>query len=277
MNFKGRKFLLLLIFSGLFGIRDSYAEDKLEALRQTLKSKTGFTAQQAGNIMALVEAADKKNLLPEILINRINEGIARKSDFQTIFKIANRKLNSLEAAKKLIDESLSKGIAAKDVKYSHQLLAELLEKGLSPGDFRAMAGLILARNMKMEELTEICGLLAGRKGKNMPAEYRREIISLAIEKKLDFKAIKYISEIAEAEFRSGYLYPEEIKDIVAEGLVKNRGAGKIRETLAETRGQESIKDRKSMEKEWSGEKGDIYDELKQRGENKGVLDGVPGK
>lgn len=211
----------------VFSVGYSSAENQMNQIKQLLGSKTDFTEKQVENILDLLEKSDIGGLPVEILTNRIKEGVARKSDFPTLLEVLTKKVDSLKQAKELIYECLNKGFSVKDIKYSQQLLAELLERDLSSDDFRIIANLALLQNMKLDELVPVCEVLVRNKEENFPVEYSREIVSLAIVKGLDRKAIEYISETIQEVMRGNALKPDEIKDIILGGLNKHRSVRKI--------------------------------------------------
>jgi len=247
----------LLFILGLFLVTDISAQNKLTEIKQFLESKTDFTAQQVGDILSLVESANRDDLPSEILINRLKEGIARKSAYQTVLEVLTQKINSLKLAKGQISECLNKGIKVENIKYSHQLLAELLERGLSEDDFKLLSKLVLIRNMKLDELVQLCEIIVKHKEEQFPAEYSKEIVSLAITKKMNLRAIKYIGGIVLEELQSKRLSSEEIKDIVVYGLNKHRSITRIKETHGETAGRGKITDEKLRGGKRPEQKGEI--------------------
>jgi len=249
----------------VFSVGYSSAENQMNQIKQLLGSKTDFTEKQVENILDLLEKSDIGGLPVEILTNRIKEGVARKSDFPTLLEVLTKKVDSLKQAKELIYECLNKGFSVKDVKYSQQLLAELLERDLSSDDFRIIANLALLQNMKLDELVPVCEVLVRNKEENFPVEYSREIVSLAIVKGLDRKAIEYISETIQEVMRDNALKPDEIKDIILGGLNKHRSVRKIQEAIRETAGGGKTGLEKSAVRRGAETRGEIKDELKQRG------------
>lgn len=249
----------------VFSVGYSSAENQMNQIKQLLGSKTDFTEKQVENILDLLEKSDIGGLPVEILTNRIKEGVARKSDFPTLLEVLTKKVDSLKQAKELIYECLNKGFSVKDIKYSQQLLAELLERDLSSDDFRIIANLALLQNMKLDELVPVCEVLVRNKEENFPVEYSREIVSLAIVKGLDRKAIEYISETIQEVMRDNALKPDEIKDIILGGLNKHRSVRKIQEAIRETAGGGKTGLEKSAVRRGAETRGEIKDELKQRG------------
>ncbi|MFH2070458.1 MAG: hypothetical protein ABIJ11_04525 [Elusimicrobiota bacterium] len=249
----------------VFSVGYSSAENQMNQIKQLLGSKTDFTEKQVENILDLLEKSDIGGLPVEILTNRIKEGVARKSDFPTLLEVLTKKVDSLKQAKELIYECLNKGFSVKDIKYSQQLLAELLERDLSSDDFRIIANLALLQNMKLDELVPVCEVLVRNKEENFPVEYSREIVSLAIVKGLDRKAIEYISETIQEVMRGNALKPDEIKDIILGGLNKHRSVRKIQEAIRETAGRGKTGLEKSAVRRGAETRGEIKDELKQRG------------
>jgi len=258
-----QKWLFLFII-GLFLSPDIFAQNKLTETKQLLESKTGFTAQEISDILAIIESANRDGLPSEILINRLKEGIARKSSFQNLLEVLNRKTNSLKLAKELIRQCLDKGIKVENIKYSHQLTAELLERGLSEDDFKLLSNLVLMRRMKLDELVQICEIIVRHKEEQFPAGYSKEIVSLAITKKMNMREIQYIGEVVLEELRSKQLSSEEIRDIVVYGLNKNRSVTRIKEMLLETHGRGKISDEKLTGRKYPEQKGEISDELRRK-------------
>lgn len=256
---------VFLFISGLFLLGGSLYGNDLPEIKQLLEDKTNFTTQQVTNILNLIDSANKENLPVEILISRLKEGVARKSNFQTVLEVINKKTNSLRQAHSLIAAPLNKGISVENKKYSHQLLAELLERGLSSDDFNFLADLALSRNMKLDELVRLCEILVRNKEEGLRVEHSKEIISLAIVKKLDMKAIDYTNEIIREELQSRHLKAEEIKDTIIAGLSKHRSIRKIKEAIKEKVGLERITEETHKRKTSTERMPEINEELKQKG------------
>lgn len=251
---------ILIVFSSSYGV----ADNRTLEIRHLLNSRTDFTEKQVENILDLLEKSEIEGLPVEILINRLKEGVARRSTFPVVLNVLTKKINSLQLAKKLLYEYLNMGIRVKDIKYSQQLLAELLERNLLAEEFEAMAKLGLSHNMKMEELLRVCESFVRNKEENFPLAWTMEIVSLAITKGMDSRAIEYISETIQWAMRERTLKIDEIKDIIVEGLNKNRSVIKIKGDLRETAGLDRVSGEKSSDRRKMEKKGEIRDELRRK-------------
>ena len=248
----------------------SLSDNRTADIKQLLESRTDWTEKQVEDILGFIEKSKGEGLPVEVLINRLKEGVARGSNYTAVLEVLTKKINSLKSAKELIykhtDRDAPVGVSAEDIKYSHQLLAELLGRGLAEQEFEEISGIGLSHGIKMDELVRLCEILITSRELGFPSEYMREIILLAVAKGMRIRAIEYLSETLQGVMRDKTLKPGEIKDIIVDGLNRNRSVVRIKRDIKETARLDGLAgDRPSIRRKQETTRGEISETLRQEG------------
>lgn len=248
--------LFLFLFLGLICFAQ---EERMAEIKKFLEQKSNFSSEQIQAVLSLLDTANEKDLPVEFLVNRVKEGIARKADFPAIVKVISHKIEKLKLADELIKDCLHKGMRVKRLDYSRQVLGELLERDLSPDDFKDLSNLVILRRMDLEELIEISEVLVKLIERGIPVEYAKEVVTLALTKKMDIKRMEKTANLF-LEAKIMRVSPEEVKEIIVEGINQGLTTRRIRENIREVSVTEELKERARRE-----EKREISEELRQRG------------
>jgi len=257
---KIKKIHLATLFLFLFlGVICFAQEEGMGEIKKLLEQNSNFSSEQIQTVLSLLDSANKKDLPVEFLVNRVKEGIARKANFEAIIKVINQKIEKLKLADELIKDCLDKGIKAKNLDYSRQVLGELLERGLSADDFKDLSNLAILRKMDLEELTEASEVLVKLIERGIPVEYAKEVVTLALIKKMDIKRMEKTANLfLEANIMRISL--EETKEIIVEGINHGLSIRRIRENIEEVSFSEELRERTKRER-----KREISEELRERG------------
>jgi len=251
--------VLFLVVNPTFG--QTRGEKKLAQVKNLLEERSTFTPAEIQSLLTLLNKASKEDLPLEFLINRLKEGIARKAEYQTVYNVLEEKIEKLKLAKGLTAECLAKGIKTKDVNYSQRVLGELLERGLTPNDFKDLANLAVLRKVYLEDLVKICEVLVELQERAIPLNYAKEIISTAMVKKMPREEIERTAHLLFEAERMHIPY-EEAKNLITEGINKGRSSHRIKDDLEEMSSEEKEILRKKITRP---ERREISEELREKG------------
>ena len=160
-------------------------------------SGSGFTPAEQAKIETAVGQAAKEGLFPEILYERINEGVARKVPFERIFAVIEQKNSEMRELKIFCAESKKSnmpvpwtqenaaqlllarqnGLTGQDIYFYHQVLAAKINKANDFMDILKLASRAQKKGVSREFLKQYAAALADREA--AVAEQRRYFALLA--------------------------------------------------------------------------------------------------
>lgn len=190
------KKIFLIIFVSFILKADAellFAQCEIYRIGYEMHQKTDFSKKEIRLMVELLEKAKDDGVEISILEKRIWEGVAKKVDFDTLYKVIKSKIEPIKTAGELISEYERLGIKVDNKTYCLESLSVLMEKELTKVDFRAIANLILLRKLKMEDAIALSKVLVSRGSK-------KEVKDKIIYDLLDNKDVEDIKKEVEKKF-----------------------------------------------------------------------------
>lgn len=252
--------LLAVIFS--FSLS---AEQKVESgkLREFLVQKGGYKTEEVNRLSALVESAGAENLPVEVLLSRINEGLARKVQAKILYEVVMKKKESLSAAGELI----KKIAELKDKDYAVTVISDTLDRGVKKEEISGIFELCAENKIKAVFALHYCEVLATVEEEGYKTETKREIIRALVRVKADKELAEYTQK-AVMNAKAGNLDDEELREVLVAGIEKKRSIRTIENEIKERSGnmRKEGKEKSLNTRERSG----VNEELRKLPEQRGI-------
>jgi hypothetical protein len=168
--------LLVLVASG-----PAWGDASFDAgdIRGRLESR-GFTPPQTQAALAMLDRAEGQGLPASTLVNRIQEGIARRAQPSAILGALTDRLADLERADAVTRRCAKEGITVRDRDRSVIRFADSFSMGVAPGDVVTVVPAAARAGRDLETVSQAAEVM-GRLGRRgfAPAE-TRDVLAAAI-------------------------------------------------------------------------------------------------
>ena len=128
-------------------------EDTEEIIKNSIDNS--FSAYNIKKVFDIIIETQQEGLLTESLINKVNEGLAKNIDNNTIINVVYANAENLKKAKDILSEAQQEGLEVTDSEEIVEVLANSLENGVPRESLSWLANTVSAEGGSIEQIAEI--------------------------------------------------------------------------------------------------------------------------
>ena len=128
-------------------------EDTEEIIKNSIDNS--FSAYNIKKVFDIIIETQQEGLLTESLINKVNEGLAKNIDNNTLITVVYANAENLKKAKDILSEAQQEGLEVTDSEEIVEVLANSLENGVPRESLSWLANTVIAEGGSMEQIAEI--------------------------------------------------------------------------------------------------------------------------
>ena len=128
-------------------------EDTEEIIKNSIDNS--FSAYNIKKVFDIIIETQQEGLLTESLINKVNEGLAKNIDNNTLITVVYANAENLKKAKDILSEAQQEGLEVTDSEEIVEVLANSLENGVPRESLSWLANTVSAEGGSIEQIAEI--------------------------------------------------------------------------------------------------------------------------
>jgi hypothetical protein len=158
-------------------------EDTEEIIKNSVESS--LNAYNIKKVFDVILETQEEGLPSETLINKVNEGLAKNVDNNTIITVISSKAENLQTADQILNEAAEEGLEINGGEELLKILADSLENDVSEESLSWLLNAAISEDKSIQEIAEISEELSYLSLMASDSGFSSEEISLIFEKAME--------------------------------------------------------------------------------------------